>query len=134
MTDERRVEKIEDNVDNVRNDLSDIKESLRQIEREVRQDLTKVSMQVSDFTRMMEVFATRAEERDKRNSEMFLENKNAFERISKKIDVIEAKQADLVKAEVQTTIKIQFLEKIIYGSITTLVGLIVFVVENAISK
>jgi hypothetical protein len=129
-----RLETAEDNIKNVKQDLRDIKDTLTSIDNEVRKDLTNLSSQFTEFTVMMQGVAIRAEERDKRTTEIFVENKTTFERFGNKIDKLENRLNAHGLLDVEHTNKIATLEKIMYGGFTAMGSVIVWLLQEIINR
>lgn len=129
-----RLENAEQNIQNVKQDLTEIKETLTSIDKEVRKDLTTLSAQFTEFTVMMQGVSIRAEERDKRTTEIFVENRSTFDRFGSKIDNLEKRLQEHSLLDVEHTNKINSLEKIVYGGFSALGAITVWVLQEILSK
>ncbi len=119
-TELRRLDKAEESITSVRDSLTDIKDSLHKIDKDLRIDLSKMSDQFTKFIITMESIAVKSEERDRRNSEIFQENKSSFERYGNRIESLEDDLAAHDKLNAQQDLKINTLEKVLYGGLTVL--------------
>lgn len=128
----RRLEKVEENVDSVKEDLASIKRTLKAIDDELHLELGKLSNQFSEFAIAIERIIIRSEERDKRNSEIFIANKATFERFAGDIKAVEKELHSHSKMDVEHSNKISSLEKITYGSISALGMIIAWLVQDVI--
>jgi hypothetical protein len=118
----------------VRDSLTDIKDSLHKIDKDLRIDLSKMSEQFTKFIITMESIAVKSEERDRRNSEIFQENKSSFERYGNRIESLEDELAAHDKLNAQQDLKIGTLEKVLYGGMTSLGGLVIWILDTLLNK
>lgn len=119
-TELRRLAQAEDSISDVKDSLTDIKDALYKIDKDLRVDLSKMSEQFTKFIGTMEAIAVKADERDRRSSEIFQENKMSFERFGKRIDDLETNLAAHDKLNAQQDLKIHTLEKVLYSGLSAL--------------
>ena len=129
-----RIKHAEESINIVKEDLDEIKSTLSSIDREIRMDLSDLSKKFSEFTVIMKEIAVKAEEREKRTTEIFMDNKNTFERIFKEIEHIKTEQNSQSGVDVKHTSKIESLEKIIYAGLSTLGAIAVWLMQEIMNK
>jgi hypothetical protein len=130
----RRLEAAEDSISEVKNDLTEIKDTLYSIDKEIRLDLNKLSQQFSEFTVVMQGIAVRGEERDKRTSEIFCENRASFERFSSDIRKLEDKLVEHAKEDVRHDNKLSNLTMLVNGVIVVLGTIGGFVLQQYLNR
>jgi chromosome segregation ATPase len=133
-TELRRLDKAEESIMSVRDSLTDIKDSLHKIDKDLRIDLSKMSEQFTKFIITMESIAVKSEERDRRNHEISQENKSSFERYGNRIESLEDELAAHDKLNAQQDLKIGTLEKVLYGGMTSLGGLVIWILDTLLNK
>jgi hypothetical protein len=133
-TELRRLDKAEESINDVKESLTDIKDALYKIDKDLRIDLSKMSEHFTKFIVTMENIAVKSEERDRRNSEISQDNKASFERFGKRIDNLEVDLASHDKLNAQQDLKIGTLEKVLYGGMTSLGGLVIWILDTLLNK
>ena len=130
----RRLETAERDISEVKEDLTEIKGTLKSIDSEIRTDLNKLSTQFQEFTTVMQAIMIRSEEREKRTSEIFCENRSSFERFAKDIKALETMAAEHAKADARQDTTISSLEKMVYGGLGSIGAVLVWVVSELIHR
>jgi hypothetical protein len=133
-TELRRLDKAEASINDVKESLTDIKDALYKIDKDLRLDLSKMSEHFTKFIVTMENIAVKSEERDRRNSEISQDNKASFERFGKRIDNLEVDLASHDKLNSQQDLKISALEKVLYGGLTALGALGMWILNLVFEK
>lgn len=129
-----RIKHAEENISMVKEDLDEIKTTLSSIDKEIRLDLSELSKKFSEFTVVMKEIAIKAEERDRRTTEIFMDNKAAFDRIFKEIEHLKTEQNAQSGTDVEHTTKIATLEKIIYAGLSTLGAIAVWLMQEVMNR
>lgn len=133
-TELRRLEQAEDHINDVKDSLTGIKDTLYAIEKEFNVKLTTMTEAVTRLMGTMESIAVKADERDRRNSEIFQENRASFERYGKSIDELENNLASHDKLNAQQDLKIGTLEKVLYGGLSALGALGLWILNLLFEK
>lgn len=129
-----RIKHAEENITMVKEDLDEIKSTLSSIDKEIRLDLSELSKKFSEFTLVMKEIAVKAEERERRTTEIFIDNKAAFDRVFKEIENLKVEQNSQSGTDVEHTTKIASLEKIIYAGLSTLGAIAVWLIQEVINR
>jgi len=130
----RRLDKAEDAINDVKVSLIDIKDVLYTIDKDFNSKLTDMADRFTKFFVTMETIAVKTEERDRRNSEIFQENKSSFERYGKRIDELEGALGKNSTVNAQQDLKIGTLEKVLYGGLTSLSALGIWILDSLLDK
>lgn len=130
----RRLEAAERDINDVKEDLTEIKDTLKSIDVEIRTDLNKLSSQFQEFTGTMREIMVRSEEREKRTSEIFCENRSSFERFGKDIKNLETLASEHAKADSRQDSKIESLEKIMYGGLGSIGAAVIWLITEILHK
>jgi hypothetical protein len=133
-TELRRLDKAEESISDVKESLTAIKDTLYKIDKDLHVDLSKMSEQFTKFIVTIESIAIKTDERDRRNSEIFQENRTSFERYGKRIDDLETDLSSHDKLNVQRDLKIGILEKVLYGGLTSLGALGFWIFDKLLDK
>jgi hypothetical protein len=130
----RRLETAERDISEVKVDLTEIKGTLKSIDSEIRTDLNKLSTQFQEFTSAMQAIMIRSEERDKRTSEIFCENRTSFDRFAKDIKALETIASEHAKADAKQDSAISSLEKIVYGGFGSMGAVLAWLISEIFHK
>lgn len=129
-----RIKHAEENINSVKEDLDEIKSTLTSIDKEIRMDLNELSKKFTEFTILMKEIAVKSEEREKRTTEIFMDNKSAFERVFKEIENLKTEQNKQSGVDVKHSSKIESIEKILYAGLSTLGAIAVWLMQEALNR